>query len=82
MVLLLYLHRKITKKNRSYATKCDYFEVKDAILSMAVGDVISFPIEKTVNVRVYASNIGITAKRKYKTSVNKAKETVCVIRLK
>lgn len=57
-------------------------KLKDAILSMAVGDVISFPIEKTVNVRVYASNIGITAKRKYKTSVNKAKETVCVIRLK
>lgn len=54
---------------------------KDLIFSMAVGDVISFPIEKTINVRVTASNVGITEQRRYKTSINREQGIVSVKRL-
>ena len=39
------------------ATKTNLREV---ILSMNVGEIISIPIEKTVNVRAYASQVGLS----------------------
>lgn len=61
------------------ATKINIGEV---ILGMTVGEIISLPIEKTVNVRVYASQVGLSNGRKYRTSTHPEERVVKVLRVK
>ncbi len=61
------------------ATKTNLREV---ILSMNVGEIISIPIEKTVNVRAYASQVGLSNGRKYRTSTHSDERVVKVARVK
>ncbi len=61
------------------ATKINIGEL---IFGMNVGDVISLPIERTVNVRAYASQVGLTNGRKYRTSTHPEERVVKVIRMK
>lgn len=61
------------------ATKINIGEV---ILGMTVGEIISLPIEKTVNVRAYASQVGLSNGRKYRTSTHPEERVVKVVRVK
>lgn len=61
------------------ATKTNLREV---ILSMNVGEIISIPIEKTVNVRACASQVGLSNGRKYRTSTHPDERVVKVVRIK
>ncbi|GEM_PF-3271459 len=61
------------------ATKTNIGEL---ILGMNVGDIISLPIEKTVNVRAYASQVGLSNGRKYRTSTHPEERVVKVVRVK
>lgn len=56
--------------------------LKKVILDMNVGDVISLPIERTVNVRVCASQVGLSNCRKYRTSTHPDEKVVRVVRVK
>lgn len=56
--------------------------LKEAILAMAVGEVLSIPIEKTVNVRACASQVGLSNSRKYRTSTHPDEKVVKVVRIK
>ena len=53
-----------------------------AIFGMGVGDIISLPIEKTVNVRAYASQVGLANGRKYRTSTCPEEKVIKVVRIK
>lgn len=44
--------------------------LKQVISGMNVGEIVSLPIEKTVNVRVCASQVGLSNRRKYRTSTH------------
>ncbi len=61
------------------ATKINIGEV---ILGMSVGEIIALPIEKTVNVRAYASQVGLSNGRKYRTSTHPEEQVVKVLRVK
>lgn len=61
------------------ATKINIGEV---ILGMTVGEIISLPIEKTVKVRAYASQVGLSNGRKYRTSTHPEERVVKVVRVK
>ena len=56
--------------------------LKEVILGMKVGEVISLPIEKTVNVRACASQVGLSNSRKYRTSTHPDEQVVKVVRIK
>lgn len=56
--------------------------LKEVILGMKVGEVISLPIEKTVNVRACASQVGLSNCRKYRTSTHPDEQVVKVVRVK
>lgn len=56
--------------------------LKEVITSMGVGEIISIPIEKTVNVRACASQVGLSNGRKYRTSTHPDERVVKVVRLK
>ena len=56
--------------------------LKEVILGMNVGEVISLPIERTVNVRACASQVGLSNNRKYRTSTHPDEQVVKVIRIK
>lgn len=56
--------------------------LKEVILGMKVGEVISIPIEKTVNVRVCASQVGLSNNRKYRTHTHPDEQVVKVERVK
>lgn len=56
--------------------------LKEAILGMSVGEIISLPIERTVNVRACASQVGLSNSRKYRTSTHPDEGVVKVVRVK
>lgn len=56
--------------------------LKEVILGMNVGEIISLPIERTVNVRVCASQVGLSNGRKYRTSTHPDESVVKVVRVK
>ncbi len=56
--------------------------IREMISDMAVGEIISLPIEKTVNVRAYASQVGLSNGRKYRTSTHPEERVVRVVRTK
>lgn len=73
---------KGTKKNlpmQPFATK---HYLKEVISSMNVGEIVSLPIEKTVNARVCASQVGLSNCRKYRTFTVPNERVVKVERLK
>lgn len=56
--------------------------LREVIQGMKVGEIISLPIEKTVNVRAYASQVGLSYGRKYRTFTHPCTRTVKVERIK
>ena len=56
--------------------------LREVILDMNVGEIISLPIEITVNVRAYASQVGLSNGRKYRTSTHPHEGAVKVERIK
>lgn len=56
--------------------------LKDAIFRMNLGDSIDLPIADTVNVRAYASQIGISNGRKYRTATYPNESIIKVERIK
>lgn len=56
--------------------------LKEVITSMNVGEIISIPIERTVNVRACASQVGLSNGRKYRTSTHPDERVVKVVRIK
>lgn len=59
-----------------------FSSLKEVIFGMNIGEVISIPIEKTVNVRACASQVGLSNSRKYRTSTHPDEGVVKVIRIK
>ncbi len=76
------MHCEITKKIAPMQPNATKVNFRELIFSMSVGDVISFPIECIVSVRVAASNVGMVAQRKYKTATDRERGVVCVSRLR
>lgn len=56
--------------------------LKEVITSMNVGEIISIPIERTVNVRACASQVGLSNGRKYRTSTHPDERVVKVVRIR
>lgn len=56
--------------------------LREAILGMNIGEVLSLPIEKTINVRACASQVGLSNCRKYRTSTYPDERVIKVERLK
>lgn len=58
----------------------DKEDVKGKIRAMEVGDVIEVAIEMVCSVRVYASELGLTLNRVYKTQTDRERRVVTVTR--
>jgi hypothetical protein len=56
-------------------------DLKNEIREMAVGQRLSFPMDRLAVVRTYASEIGFVLNRRYKTFADKETRSVVVTRV-
>lgn len=61
-----------------FATKSYLIQV---LLGMKIGEIVDFPIERAINVRVYASQVGLCNRRRYRTSSHRDEGVVKVVRV-
>jgi hypothetical protein len=54
--------------------------MKERVISLGVGEMVEFPIEKLNIIRTYAYEVGLKMNRKYKAVVDKARRVITVTR--
>lgn len=59
----------------------NFVKIRPAIMAMAVGETIEFPIAKLKSVRTQASEIGAITERRYTTRTNRETRTISITRV-
>ncbi len=59
----------------------NFVKIRPAIMAMAVGETIEFPIAKLKSVRTQASEIGAITERRYTTRTNREARTISITRV-
>lgn len=59
----------------------NFVKIRPAIMAMAVGETIEFPIAKLKSVRTQVSEIGAITERRYTTRTNREARTISITRV-